>query len=149
MLSSETCRNLFSFVVSIVPADDLALLCSRASLKHSDGKCGSHIYMGLTTKGLKYNQSINQSLNQSLNQSKCLFLRRFVRVSHIKTIWHDRTCALVWGMQRSQPWQPGLWDQHGANLGPTGSSWAPYCPHEPCYLGSLWYQVSKNIRNRN
>ena len=26
---------------------------------------------------------------------------------------------------------------HGANMGPTGPRWAPYWPHEPCYLG--WY----------
>ena len=28
----------------------------------------------------------------------------------------------------------GLWEQHGAYLGPTWPRWAPCWPHEPCYL---------------
>ena len=30
------------------------------------------------------------------------------------------------------------WSPPGAHLGPTGPSWAPCCPHESCYLGSLF-----------
>ena len=33
------------------------------------------------------------------------------------------------------PWQQGSWDQHGAHLGPPGPRWAPWWPHELCYLG--------------
>ena len=29
---------------------------------------------------------------------------------------------------------------HGAHLGPTGPRWAPYWPHELCYLGTLKMQ---------
>ena len=28
---------------------------------------------------------------------------------------------------------------HGAHLGPSGPRWAPYWPHEPCYLGMMPY----------
>ena len=34
-------------------------------------------------------------------------------------------------------WQ-GSWGQHGAHLGPTGPRWAPWWPHELCYLGRNW-----------
>ena len=35
--------------------------------------------------------------------------------------------------------------KYGAHLGPIGPRWAPYWPHEPCYLGlhqKVWYQPS-------
>ena len=33
--------------------------------------------------------------------------------------------------------------QHGAHLGPTGPRWAPYWPHEPCYL---WHDAYRLLR---
>ena len=46
------------------------------------------------------------------------------------------TAAMMkYGWVAEQPWQQGLWGQHGAHLGPTGPRWAPCWPHEICYLG--------------
>ena len=40
---------------------------------------------------------------------------------------------------------------HGANMGPTwgptGPMWAPCWPHEPCYLGSQWCNISYRTRH--
>ena len=44
-----------------------------------------------------------------------------------------------------QPLQQGLWGQNGAKLGPTGPSWAPCWPHEPCYLESAEAGDSKGV----
>ena len=37
--------------------------------------------------------------------------------------------------------------QHEAHLGPTGPRWAPYWPHESCYLGcdAIWWHVDGAI----
>ena len=37
------------------------------------------------------------------------------------------------------PWLQGSWGQHGAHLGPTRPRWAPWWPHELCYLGYSQY----------
>ena len=44
--------------------------------------------------------------------------------------------VIGWFCRRCPRWK-GSCGQHGAHLGPTGPRWAPYWPHEPCYLGRL------------
>ena len=37
---------------------------------------------------------------------------------------------------------PNSWGQYGVHLGPTGPRWAPFCPHELCYLGT---EITRNL----
>ena len=47
----------------------------------------------------------------------------------------------AWGDLASQQYSNDIshtsWGQHGAHPGDTGSRWAPWWPHEPCYLGCI------------
>ena len=53
----------------------------------------------------------------------------FFQVSSMTT--HQVICAWLGKMPRQQ----GSWGQHWAHLGLTGPRWAPWWPHELCYLG--------------
>ena len=55
-------------------------------------------------------------------------------ISQLSLYSNSCSCTMV---KHYIPWYQGSWGQHGADLGPTGPRWAPYGPHELCYLGPL------------
>ena len=50
-------------------------------------------------------------------------------------ICNSQKGPLYFNLFGKRPWWEGPWGQHGAHLGPTGPRWAPWWPHESCYLG--------------
>ena len=64
-------------------------------------------------------------------------LQSSMRYVHHINQWQHGFTAFIHTPSTAIPWWQGSCGQHGAHLGPTGPMWAPYWPHELCYLGSL------------
>ena len=50
-------------------------------------------------------------------------------------------CIGAYTCCEADPRLQGSWGQHGAHLGPVGPRWTSCWPHEPCYQGTLKFQL--------
>ena len=123
------------------------------SLRRQDISSHDIDYVEYVSSGLTWGRILNTyaiSLWSNDIKCKCMFmfpLKNVGRKGLIQTaipnstVCHSAMVTTTDGWDNSSPW-----GQHGAHLGPVDPRWAPYWPHEPCYLGSLF---DVNVLNGN